>query len=686
MGSSWSDAPIKSRGQDEFDRADYAAHAARLITSTHTWEDSIVFGLTGPWGSGKSSMLEMIAEFVAENHADWRVARFTPWASGDVGSLLGDFYASLSSALPRRQAKRLRRAFGTLVVVSSPAANTLPWGHAIAAITRAAGERLRTPTPWDKAFGKASRQLKATGTPVLMIADDIDRLQREELLALLKVVRLLGRFPGVHYLLAYDETTLFRTLSEGPTSAENDGTASRFMEKIVQYPLVVPPLLSTQLLSRLDAGMTSALVDSGRTTAIDENFGRLKNVLLNQLPTPRAIDRFVAQLRHHLPLVDLGEVDDYDVIILTLVRLAFPEVYLLLPHRRDELVSGKTGDPRPGKSGAIERAQFDVESLLYSVPVRDRADAITLLRELFPMLRSHATGPIGQQGCRISDSRYFDRYFTMNIPAHDISDSAVGDAVARAQAGQPQELRALLADTDTGRAQLVISKAIASTDAIGRSADDDARRLAMLRAIVPAVEEVVDNDAMFFSPQAQVMAWASELVGKLSDAILPEAVIEVLDLASTLGRQIELVGYDDAQSATPAWFSAVADYLTERATAALVEHLRARDSAPLDGGHGTMLHFLRVHDHLGPIVKAVKDGIEAGEFGYDDVAARCVKISRLLGVRNAEWKLGELDEYLFSVLVREAPGTWKKPEPEHVDTTDTSWPSRRKFAASRAFE
>src|SRR4051794_6647238 len=91
----WSDSPISSKTEDAFGRSRYATEGASLIASSHSWDDSIVFGLTGAWGSGKSSMLAMIAEEFAASHKRWKIAKFTPWATGDVGGLLGDFYASL---------------------------------------------------------------------------------------------------------------------------------------------------------------------------------------------------------------------------------------------------------------------------------------------------------------------------------------------------------------------------------------------------------------------------------------------------------------------------------------------------------------------------------------------------------------------------------------------------------------
>ena len=105
---------------------------------------------------------------------------------------------------------------GAILQISAPAAKLIPWvGDTASGAAEMAGDALQKQLSWDKAFQEASAELKDLDLPVLVIADDIDRLHGQELLALLKVVRLLGRFPGVHFLLAYDEQTVTETLSEG---------------------------------------------------------------------------------------------------------------------------------------------------------------------------------------------------------------------------------------------------------------------------------------------------------------------------------------------------------------------------------------------------------------------------------------------------------------------------------------
>nr|BFF24996.1 hypothetical protein GCM10025732_29610 [Glycomyces mayteni] len=490
MSTAWSDSPITSRDKDDFGRASYAAHTAKLIAKSHSWEDSIVFGLTGPWGSGKSSMLNLIEEALEEAEGDWCIARFTPWATGDVAGLLGDFYASLNSALPEDPKSKVRDALGALAKISVPAAKLIPvvgdlTGTTITTILDAVTKQ----PPWSTTFSNAVSALKEAHRPVLVIADDIDRLQTEELLTLLKVVRLLGRFPGVQYLLAYDDETLFRTLSSANLADENTDASSRFMEKIIQYPLVVPPLLRPQLLNRLNEGIELAFADAERDEVVGDRLGGLIDVCLSQLSTPRAVDRFLAQLHHHLPLVPKGEIDDEDVIILTLLRTAFPTLYTLLPVHKQGLIRGYAGEPKISGSD-IKHERFNIEPLLDKVSTPSRGDAQALLEMLFPNLRElwsqHWEGLDG----RICNENYFDRYFAMTIPAYDVSDRYVYEALTAATLGEGSLLNSLLTQANPEQVMLVVakSKELTNTVVVGENQGD--KVTALLETVISSLDRV----------------------------------------------------------------------------------------------------------------------------------------------------------------------------------------------------
>ncbi|QMW65338.1 KAP family NTPase [Mumia sp. ZJ1417] len=682
MPRPWTDAPITAKSEDELGRADYAAHAARLIVDSHSWDDSIVFGLTGPWGSGKSSMLAMISEELSATQPSWQVAQFTPWATGDVAGLLADFYASLSQTLPPRHTKRVRNALGTLAQVSAPAANAIPWaGGAVAKAAGSAGEALKKQPPWDKAFKTATNELKKLNTPVLLIADDIDRLQTEELLALLKVVRLLGRFPGVHYLLAYDESTLFQALSEANLVGADGGAAARFMEKIVQYPLAVPPLLSTQLLARLDAGLDAALADAGRPQPTSERLGGLVDVYRSQLGTPRAIDRYLAQLRHHLPLVGPEEIDDEDVIVLTLLRTAFPTLYQQLPRWRDQLISGHTGEIKRSAAAGRDYEPFDLEPLVAALPRHSQSDARVLLTELFPKLRSDGLSYSTSER-RISDAQYFDRYFAMGIPSHDVSDVEVAKAIADVGQGQPTALTALLSQASSERVVLVVDKGRRFTDEQPKDGGGDVLRLRLVKLLVAVLDNVHDNATFFMSPRDWVRRWASKVVAQLTDDVTGRALLDALNATPQLWRKIEVVHHASSGAGPyPDCLDQVIAELSVQATKEMIVHLRAKDDAPEDTKPGFLIYFLLSAGEIGPLADKVAAGLASGAFTLADVAARVVPTLHGVGTPN---ELGDFDQEAFNALVPPTTDPWYQSSKVEVDEHDLSWANRRAYAAGRA--
>ncbi|MFJ6419235.1 P-loop NTPase fold protein [Paeniglutamicibacter sp. NPDC091659] len=100
-----------------------------MINAAHSWDTSIVFGLTGAWGSGISSIISLINEQLDCKDFKWVIARFTPWATSDVASLTQEFFACLSEALPskRETGKKIRTALGTCATIASPLLNLIPF-------------------------------------------------------------------------------------------------------------------------------------------------------------------------------------------------------------------------------------------------------------------------------------------------------------------------------------------------------------------------------------------------------------------------------------------------------------------------------------------------------------------------------------------------------------------------------
>lgn len=88
------DTPIKVKEQDLIGRASFAERLADILKSAEGSEP-LVIGLYGSWGSGKTSVINLVENELSRKAGDGEtvvsVVRFEPWNCLTVEQLLGQF-------------------------------------------------------------------------------------------------------------------------------------------------------------------------------------------------------------------------------------------------------------------------------------------------------------------------------------------------------------------------------------------------------------------------------------------------------------------------------------------------------------------------------------------------------------------------------------------------------------------
>ncbi|NYG99235.1 hypothetical protein BJ979_001861 [Schumannella luteola] len=452
QNSSWADAP--SEAADLPGRSTFAQSLADRIDQTPHGHPSTVFGLVGAWGSGKTSVLGQLRRDLN----DWTVLDFAPWAAPDTESIAAEFVRTLAQAFPPTPGSRWRRRAQGLATGAPALLSLVPYaGTAASGLARLGVDALLATPPWPEAFKKLSDSTSKLDKRVLIVVDDVDRLDSDELRSLLKVVRLLGRFTNVHYLLAYDQATV-----EGLLSRHGyDARRGSFMEKIVQYPLELPPLSEVSR-RRLITDAVSELVDSQAETASREEAERgseLIDFLTRRLQTPRAIARYGEQLRTTLPLARRAELNLIDFAALTWLRIAEHDVWAALAASRVHVLGGaELWANGKDKSDPVEL----LRASLSEVDVTLSSHALKLLSLVFPRLDGRGSGQ--QRPHSASDPQYFQRYFLLDLPEDDVSDLMVELAINQILTGatgrEADDLTVILDGTDSARASLAFEKVI----------------------------------------------------------------------------------------------------------------------------------------------------------------------------------------------------------------------------------
>lgn len=680
----WRDDPITTIAQDRLGRALVAQRAARLIAENHSPESSVVYGLEGPWGSGKTSVIGLLTAHLTQDRTEsngWRVVSFTPWATTGTEGLLSEFFAALATVAPEKSGNKVRNLIASYADIARPLVSLIPVaGSAMVEASRALEHRLAK--PWNVAFEELAAELRKLETPVLVVVDDIDRLQPSELLDLLKVVRLLGRFPGVDFLLAYDEQTLVETLQHPGYGSASKARARSFMEKIVQYPLSIPPLLTSKIVRMLAAGLTEIVTPE----RVETNFDRhrfsdiIQSTMPAQLATPRAIERFLAQVREQFRAHDPDEMNDVDLILATFLRVQFPDVFAQLQSRKAELTKGRVPTTSLDRRNDKQPDWADLVSILERT--EDRRDAMAVMRAIFPAVRDKT--PSDAKPGRFAHPNYFDRYLAQAIPEGDIPDAHIDKALQQAAAGDDDELHALLTDEDADRVTLALSKIRARFPDIDEERIDTNRHaatLALLQAAMTLVDEAGDDRlTALLSISDRLRWWSATLLRQLLNTDPACPVDEALLKCSNMQRRAHVLrtatrNLEGLRRETQDALNKALEREVNRILPMLLDDLRGRDHSDAVTGIGFLYTLVAESSKLDELRSLIASGLAAKEFTLEDSAARFVGVRYVMGGSGRPTS-ASFDGELFTKVT----GVEARSGDDRNEWPDTNWPRRRQFA------
>lgn len=427
-----SDAPIIDPAEDAYGFAGFAKSLARAIRATPS-PSGLVMAINGPWGAGKSSLLNFIKHDLRSTQDSECpiIIDFNPWWFNDRDQLASQLLAQFALKV-RGESKTLLTIGGLLAEYSGALSKAVALSTGVLWIDKPVNALLkllkRHPREVPEIKAEIAKALEGSKRRVLFVIDDLDRLTPDEIRELFKVIKALADFPNVIYLLSFDKQVVAAALSR---SLGVDGSA--YLEKIVQAQFLLPAVDKLLLQNKVFAGL-STLVDSLPQSKFDSTYWG--NVYFDGLDhyirKPRDVVRLINALTVTYPPV-AGEVNPVDFIALEFLRVFKPNVYSTLRDNREMFV----GVLRDTKYANDDVKRFH-ESWLAEVEPPDRAAVKALVERLFPKVES-ALGGMGygsdflgtwRQELRACSSDLFGMYFQFGVPQDYLTQAEITNLLA----------------------------------------------------------------------------------------------------------------------------------------------------------------------------------------------------------------------------------------------------------------
>ncbi|MEP2919477.1 MAG: P-loop NTPase fold protein [Sulfitobacter sp.] len=260
-----SDRALENEAEDQFGFVGMAKRLAPSIVEASKG-DGMVIGLEGRWGSGKTSLLNFLrTELVAAENEGIHTITIAPWLNGDTSSMVASLLEPMTAILKTKEDEiaaaggeqqvaakeqiaevgKLLRDYGPktarrIASVANVAGYFIPGGQlvgdALGAVANAADQlMLSGPTP-SELKQKIAQKIQELDVGFVVILDDLDRLEPEQAVEVVRLVRSVADFPRVAYLMCYDREVLAQALKTGLKVADGD----LFLQKIVQLTFNIP--------------------------------------------------------------------------------------------------------------------------------------------------------------------------------------------------------------------------------------------------------------------------------------------------------------------------------------------------------------------------------------------------------------------------------------------------------------
>ena len=432
------DEPIEGTAGDELNRGKFAKSLAKLILNTSP-EHSLVVGVNGKWGSGKSSFLNLLDNELKELGKDEVIIiRFNPWNFSEIDHLIRMFFHEIKVGIGStgdERATAVGEALDKMGQLLAPLQIIPVVGKVIEGIEKS-GKAIKylSDTSIEDLKAKINDKLEGINKKIVVLIDDLDRLSKEEIRLMLRLIRLNTDFRNTVYVVAFDKEVVEKALE-----TEQGVSGYEYLKKIVQVSFDLPVVEKGFIIEKVEEYIKNLVTELNIFDKDDEdklrkNLKKLYDDLdsagfFSFFDTIRDVIQYTNSIALTLPAVE-GQVNTTDFLLLEGVRVFCPEAYSKIYQVGSLMydLSYKNYDENAEKE---TKAKFD--NLFKEYYSSCSADIKKIVYFLFPQFKREITNARWNDfgiNKRLCVERFFEKYFILGVPEGFLSIKEAEEALS----------------------------------------------------------------------------------------------------------------------------------------------------------------------------------------------------------------------------------------------------------------
>ncbi len=307
--------PSNNINDDKLERTNFANKVGQLILSRP--ELSIVYGIDGIWGIGKTTFVNFIIEEMEKQHFKLKKLFLKVGIIVSLILLFRMFLIKskmyyLKTVLAYLKIKFLLRRISSAITETS------------------LGVFKINPSLFfdiDEKEALTSIINKEFKSQLLIFIDDLERLTNEELHAIFRMIRLLSGIPRIKFILIYDKKFLLKNLFPENGDQSISLIARDYISKIVQveFNISIPPEKIRKKLLEDALKTLPKLIQTKFLGFVNNN--SITHHIFELLPSPREIHRVLSFTIWIYSINNESKYNLIDFFILVLFFQRVPELY-----------------------------------------------------------------------------------------------------------------------------------------------------------------------------------------------------------------------------------------------------------------------------------------------------------------------------------------------------------------------